>query len=601
MTDEHRDQPTSPATATATGALAIGSDVLSGAVLIGFAGALAEFGHDGLYLVLGLAGGLALAGALLVPHLRRAGLSGPVALLDARFGLAARLAAAAVLMAAVGVLLAAELAAASISLSVLSGLDRPWSLAVTALAVLLAVLLASRRGLTLLQAALFPLIAATLALPVMLPALAAAGVPLPQLTFGTTLQAISALELALLEQELADPVSLKTYLRPFTTMTPTGGVMLTLSLALGLASLPRLLGRPAASASVHGARLTIALAAVLVLVAALALPPVAAALRHGVLTSLVGSDPAALPAWLVDLGRLGLVKVCGVAATSTDAVTAACAALPDSPARLRLYDIELTPAAALFALPGLTGLPQAVTWTLAAALAVAAFAAAAWLLVTLAAELAPARRPDGHSPAAACGRSVPFGARALAALLVPAAAYWAATDPADLAEMVAWALALASAGLAPALLGAIWWSRATPAGAVMAIVTGFAVTAYYIVATRYFAAGFYETWGAFSNAGFGAIADYEAARDALAAAADEDRAAALAGLEAEARRVANWWGIRPAAAGALGAATGLAVLVIASAVTPRSSPAQREVLARIRGGHFEHAQHVRRWRWRRRG
>ena len=584
-----------------TGALATSSELLSGAVLLGFTGALAALGQDGLALIAGLSGGLLLAGALVVPHLQRCGLRGPLDLVSERFGLFARLAASLVLIAVSGVLLTAELSALGTALSVASGLGRPEALALAALAVLLAGLAASARGTTQLQAILFPLIAAALALPVMLPALGAGGVPLPQLTFGTTLQAISDLELKLLEKELADPVSLKAYLTPFNAITPVGALLLSLSVALGLASLPRVLSRPAMAETGYRARLTIALSAVLVLLAALALAPAAASIRLGILSGLVGREPAALDPWLLELGGLGLVKVCGVHAVSADAVSAACAALADPPMVLRLHEIEMDQAVALFALPGLSGLPMAVTLSMAVVVALAALAAATWLVVTLRHELTGrGTLPEDASLDAGPSRGVvAMLARALAVFLVPLAAFWASTEPAELTELLAWGLSLAAAGLAPVVLAAIWWSRATPAGAFLAIVTGVSLTAYYIIATRYFAPQFYETWSALSNAGFGAIADYEAARDAFAAAADEERVAALATLHAEARRVANWWGIKPAMAGAMGAAFGLLVLVLASAVTPRSTLAQRELLARMRGGHAEHYHHIRRWHWRR--
>ncbi len=123
---------------------------------------------------------------------------------------------------------------------------------------------------------------------------------------------------------------------------------------------------------------------------------------------------------------------------------------------------------------------------------------------------------------------------------------------------------------------------ATAAGTFAGIVCGVALTVYYIVATRYFAIGFYETWSGLSNAGFGAVADFEAARDALAAATGEDQAAALAELDAAARRAANWFGIRSIGAGVLGAGAGTLVLLLVSAVTPRPGPSARLLVERMR-------------------
>lgn len=595
------------------GALATGAALLSGATVLGISGALAALGHDGLSLLLGLSGGLLISGMLVAPHVRRAGFPGLLPLIGARFGLVARVAAAVVLATTVTVLLAAEIQALGMASAMLTGHQGSETTALAALAVLLAALAFRAPGVTRLQAVVFPALAAILALPVMLPALAASGVPIPQLTFGSTLQAVSQLELKLLGEEIADPVTLKPYLRPFTTMTQVGGLMLTLSIALGVACLPHVLARPSASASVHQSRLMVALAAVLVMLAALAMPPVAAAVRHGVMSEIAGREVIALDPWLTtsglsELGRLGLLQICSVDAGSAEAVIAACAALPDAPARLRLDDIVLAQDAALLALPALAGLPGLVAKVIAGMIAFASLAAAAFGLVALAGEFAPAARrqdaaseaPDGiGGEAPARGGVGAMLARSTAIFLVPLAAYWVSTGPGDLVTLLTSAFSLAAAGLAPALLAAIWWSRATPAAAFLAIVTGFAMTGYYLVATRYFAPQFYETWGLLSNAGISAIADFEAARDALAAASDAERPAALAALHAEAARVANWWGIKPAASGVLGAAVGTFVLVLASALTPRSTAAEQEVVSRLRGGEGILHHHIRRWHWRR--
>lgn len=572
-----------------TRALAMAGDGLSGTLMLGLTGALAALGHDGLAFISGIAGGWLIAMTLIAPHLQRAGHLGPVMFVARRFGSVTAVAAGGVLVLATLVLVAAELTALAMPLRLLLGVDAPTGVAIAA-ALTLVVALAARSGaVTGLQALLFVPLAAALMLPVLLPALASAGVPVPQLAYGAVLQAISDLELKRLGEELADPVSLKAYLRPFTTMTPSATVMLTLSMALGLAAMPRLLMRPVQAGSAHQARWVLAVGFVLLLLALLALPPLAAAVRHGSLETLVGREPGRLDPWLFDLGRAGLARVCGVAAVSADAVSAACAALPEAPERLRLDDIDIARDALLLALPGLGGLPSLVTHLLAAAVALAALAAAAWLAVALRDDVAGVGvrpPPLAEHSAGETSDAPPLWRRMLALVLVLAAiagaAAFAATDPADLATLVAWGLAVAAAGLTPALVAGIWWQRATAAGAFAGIVCGVALTVYYIVATRYFAIGFYETWSGLSNAGFGAVADFEAARDALAAATGEDRAAALAELDAAARRAANWFGIRSIGAGVLGAGAGTLVLLLVSAVTPRPGPSARLLVERMR-------------------
>lgn len=573
------DRGPAPALTPTTSAMAMAADGLSGAIVLGLVGTLAALGHDGLALLLGIAGGWLLSITLVAPHLHHAGRFGTTAFVARRFGRTAAVAAGLIAAMCVAVLLAAEFKALALVSRVAFGVEPTVALAAAAVAVVVLALAARADSVTRMQALLYIPLAAALAVPIVLPALAAVGVPVPQLTYGAVLQSIAALELKLLGEELADPVTLKAYLRPFTSSTPAASLLVTLSLALGLAVLPHLLQRPTHAASAHRARLTLALGFVFLLLAMLALPPLAAAARHGLLANLVGADVSQLPDWLRALGAAGLAQVCGVDAVSVEAVRTACAALPDAPTRLRLHDIEIARDATLLALPGLSGLPMFLVPVLAAAIGAAALAAAVWLVTALRDDLAV---PGGHAGEA--GKATAALATLVAMLVVVAAATWAATDPADLMTMLAWGLALAGAGLAPAVVAGIWWHRATAAGAVLGMLAGFALTAYYIVATRYFAVPFYETWAAFSNAGFGAVADFEAARDVWAAADGAERTAAAVLLDTEARRVANWWGLRSIGSGVLGAGLGTLVLLLVSAVTPRPSGSARLLIERLRGG-----------------
>lgn len=567
---------------------------MSGAFVLAVAGVMTTLGHDGLAVLLGLSGGLLIAGTLIVPHMRRSGMQGPLHLVGARFGLTARVAATLVVITAITVIIAAELEAVALTLALVTGTDLPRAMALAGLVALLFAMIATAANSARIQALAFAVMAAALALPVVVHVLTAGGMALPQLTFGALLQSISSVELRLLEAELADPVTMRPYLRPFTSQTPVAGALLTLTLAIGLATLPSLLMKPSLASTAARARLGVAVAGVLLMLAALAFAPVAASTRLALLERLAGSDPASLAPWITDLGRLGLLRICGVDAVTVESVAAACAALPDPPTVLRLYDIDLTPHAALLALPGLIGLPAAVTYTIAVAVMFAAITAIVSQATALRHQVTSTA--SGHVTSTASG----VASRIAVVLVVAIATLWASTRPADLMTMLAWGLSLLAAGLAPVLVASIWWSRTTPAGAVAAIVTGVAITGYYIVATRYFAVSFYETWAMLSNAGEIAILDFEAARDVVAAAESaEDRALALAALDAEARRIANWWGIRPAASGILGAAAGTFVLVVVSALTPRTSAAQSAVLARIRGGQGSARSHVRRWSWRR--
>ncbi len=148
--------------------------------------------------------------------------------------------------------------------------------------------------------------------------------------------------------------------------------------------------------------------------------------------------------------------------------------------------------------------------------------------------------------------------------------------------MVAWAFSLAAAGLFPALVLGIWWKRTTTAGAIAGIAAGFAVCVYYLVATRYFAPSFYETWGWLSNATAEGAARYAELKAAVAAAAPDAQAAAFKAFDTHAQVLANWWGIKNISAAAFGLPVGFAVMIVVSLMTKAPSKEIQDLIESIR-------------------
>ena len=73
------------------------------------------------------------------------------------------------------------------------------------------------------------------------------------------------------------------------------------------------------------------------------------------------------------------------------------------------------------------------------------------------------------------------------------AAYVATFRVAIIVELVAWAFSLAGASFFPALVMGIWWKRANKAGAVRRHVAGLAVTAYYMIGSRFYGVSWFGT------------------------------------------------------------------------------------------------------------
>ncbi|MCC0009596.1 MAG: DUF4212 domain-containing protein [Hyphomicrobiaceae bacterium] len=594
-TDQLVPVPGKGGVAGITGALAMAADWLSGATMVAIAGALYSLGHDGLAWLLGLFGGAVLAHVLVGPHLQRAGGFGVAEFISGRFGGLAGTVAIGITIIAAALLVGANIKAIVIALGVLlPGFPVGVEASILAAVVVFAAAALSRAmaGLTRLQAAAFPLLLASLVMPLALIALSGEGARSNPVSYGGVLQAISNMELDLLERELADPVTLKAYVRPLTSETATSGMLLVLSVALGFMAMPHVSRRPALARSGEGARLMPALAVLLVFVGVLFLPPMAALARHSVMAQLVGKEATALTSVVYEMGGRGLVQICGVPAISAEAVAKACAAQADWPGRLRLDDIVIARDHVLFALPLLMGLPVLAAYALAVAVIGASLLAIGWLGSTL----AGVSYPEYVQPSARLASVRRIGVVVAATMCATLAAVTVMVlRDVDILTLIGWAMAVAAAGLAPSLIAGIWSKRATSAGAIVAMLAGAFVTLYYIVGTRYFAAGFHEMWGSISGAGYGAIAEYEAAKEALtealaAAAAEpgsmqtqEAISAAHLDVAMAARGVADWWGIKSVGSGVVGALVGSVLIVIVSFISPRPGAVAVSVVSHLRG------------------
>ncbi|HWK34251.1 MAG TPA: hypothetical protein VNR51_11295, partial [Hyphomicrobium sp.] len=257
-------------------------------------------------------------------------------------------------------------------------------------------------------------------------------------------------------------------------------------------------------------------------------------------------------------------------ATDVESVIAACAALPDAGGALALHSVAIDPDAVLLAMPEMTGLSGGAFGLLAGA-------ALAIVLTTALGPLGAAVRAlvaDRHSvvPNGAPSRGPYALGLALAALFVGVAAAIASRHPAGVIEVATWALTLAAAGLFPALFAALWWRRATTAGATAGMLVGFAVALVYLVGTQQFPVQFYEVQEVIS--GYGATGDeyFAELKEAWSEAEPgEAKAFAWAALDAHARSAASLWGIGNLAAALLALPAGIFALAVVSVLTRAKS------------------------------
>jgi cation/acetate symporter len=555
------------APSTAWRGLALAADGISAPFFLGIAGAVFTWGYDGLAFVLGLGAGFLLLQLLVAPMLPLAGASSIPDYFAKRYGKTARVAAGFAVVLSMALLLAAELMAAGLAGARLLQVGYGIGVAIAAIALLLCFALRGREVAVRASAILFIVLLVALLAPLVHFSMSNYGVPIPQIAYSNAVWQIQSLEETLLEQDLADPVVLKPLLRPFLTLSPLNSAGLVLALALGIASLPSLLSRHFMKPTVRDARRSAMFALLFVTLLVTAAPALAAYAKFSLL-SLIGDRVAFsdLPAWMFNFGNLGLVDICGHAATDAAAVAKACAELPDAPTTLRLQDLTLDPDMITLAAPEMIGFSEIWVGVLAAAALAAALATAGGPLAAIVDGLGGGRDASTESR---------WEHLAMATAAVAVATFLAAARPTDMLTMATWALTLAAAGLFPALFAGLWWRRANAPGATAAIISGLAITVGYIVATHIFAVGLFDLFSSLSGAGQMAAETFGELKQAWEAAAPgAAKDAAWAALDQHAQSIANLWGIKNLATVVLALPVGIVALVVVSLLTPRQEPVQ---------------------------
>ena len=562
--------------------LTIAAGQLPLAALLGIFGALYTSGIDGLVFVLGLGCGLVIIPILLAAPLRRSQAVCMPDFIGLRYGgLWPRRLAIVVLTLAGLLVAAAELTAIGVVSERVAGVPFQLAVVASAGAALALAWAGGQSAAARLQRLLIMVLAAALLTPLILLTFRI-GLPVAQLGYGPALAEIADLEQGLLRRALAEARSLRPHLVPFLATDILNQFGIALGLMLGTAALAHVTSGVFEASTPKSARWSFVWAVAILVLLLTALPGLAALTKLEILQTISrGARLDALPPWIFDWGRLGVVRVCGVAAIDIDTVTAACRKIARHPGQLRLQDLAVDAEFLLLALPRITGLGFALTTLLAAGLLAAVLATLPALLLsvaTLTAQHGPVRpadvaqaalRPESHHP---LGILLPITAATAAALAI--------ARPADMLTLLVWGSAVAAAGLFPALWLGIWWRRANAAGAVAGMLTGLGSMLLYVLATRYFAPQFHALFAGLTDVAPAAQRRFADLQQVLATAAPGPaREAAAAALDIHAQRIAGWFGVRGIAAALFAVPAGLLALVLASLVTRAPAAELRERLA----------------------
>ena len=506
--------------------MATGSDWMSAASFISMAGALSAQGFAGLAYVMGWTGGYLLLAVFLGPYLRQFGAYTIPDFLGARYGgNFARVIGVIGAIACSFTYLIAQVTGVGLIVSRFIGLDFNIGVFVGLVGVLFCSVLGGMKSVTWTQVAQYIILIISYLVPVVYLSFQLFSVPIPELTYGRLLQTnnTKAIEITrdakekesralwkkeaddanakikaggLSEDEIeqlkatakiagqqatapaaSDDAKIGRYLT-----VPTGTGMwnflaLTFCLMVGTAGLPHILTRYYTTPSVREARISVAWSLFFIFLLYFTAPAYAAFARFAIYARLVGTQIAELPRWVtlwapaglfevVDKNGDGLVQWADFVVKSTDFV--------------------------VLSMPEVAGLPFVITGLVMAGGLAAALSTADGLLLTIANAVSHDLYYNVIDPKASLTKRLTI-TKVLLVVTALIAAWVATFRVAIIVELVAWAFSLAGASFFPALVMGIWWRRANRTGACVGMIVGLAITAYYMIGSRFYGVSWFGT------------------------------------------------------------------------------------------------------------
>jgi cation/acetate symporter len=506
--------------------MATGSDWMSAASFISMGGALSAQGFAGLAYVMGWTGGYLLLAVFLGPYLRQFGAYTIPDFLGARFGgNIPRIIGVIGAIACSFTYLIAQVTGVGLIVARFIGLDFNVGVFVGLLGVLFCSVLGGMKSVTWTQVAQYIILIISYLVPVVYLSWVMFSIPIPELTYGQLLQQNNtrAIEITkdgkeketrALWQKEADEATAKIKagglpeteveklraqaatasrqaIAPAASETarfgryltvPTGVGMwnflaLTFCLMVGTAGLPHILTRYYTTPSVRQARTSVAWSLFFIFLLYFTAPAYAAFARFTIYAKLVGSKLAELPRWVtlwqpaglftvVDKNGDGVVQWADFVIRSTDFV--------------------------VLSMPEIAGLPFVITGLVMAGGLAAALSTADGLLLTIANAISHDLYYNVINPRTSLAVRLTI-TKVLLVVTALISAYVATYRLAIIVELVAWAFSLAAASFFPALVMGIWWKRANKAGACWGMAVGLALTAYYMIGSRFFGVSWFGT------------------------------------------------------------------------------------------------------------
>ncbi len=585
--------------------MATAADWMSAASFIGMAGTLYLQGYNGLAFILGWTGGYVLVATLIAPFLRKFGAYTVPDFFAFRYGgNTARFLAIIVLMSCSFTYVVAQIVGTGLIGARLLNMSFEAAVWIGLAGILVCSFLGGMRAVTWTQVAQYIVLIIAYLIPVIILSTQKYGIPFPQLTYGDVLAQIAEKEAAFRAAGQTVLPAVGYTMPSFSNPNLSGALLwveyvnyfgLILCLMVGTASLPHVLMRYFTTPTIREARKSVGWSLVFIFILYFTAPAYAAFAKLEVYNTVIGQPLSAVftadnLSWIRSYGRpgLALVQICGAPIADLATTIAACSRTMQgvtgaTPITLAMF--SMAPDGIVISTPEIAGLPYVIAGMVAAGGLAAALSTADGLLLAMANALSHDIYYKMINQNASTEMRLKV-AKGLLLVVAVAAAYVSSFNPADIVAMVAWAFSLAAAGFFPALVLGVWWKRATTQGAIWGVITGFSLTLFYLVGTRYGAPWFYETFKGLSIASPAQYAAYEAAKaayNAALAAGDQARIAATwLAYDRTAQVVANWWGVRNISSALFGLPIGFLVMVVVSLMTPAPSKELQAFIDEIR-------------------
>ncbi|NMM27183.1 MAG: cation acetate symporter [Glaciimonas sp.] len=295
-------------------------------------------------------------------------------------------------------------------------------------------------------------------------------------------------------------------------------------LMVGTAALPHILLRYYTTPSVQETRASVFWSLFFIMLIYITIPALAVLVKYEIYTSLVGTAYTDLPAWVSYWASIDkAAPLISIVDINHDGI-------------VQLAEIAIDGDIIVLATPEIAGLPYVVSGLIAAGGLAAALSTADGLLLTISNALSHDIYYKVLDPNASTQKRLTIS-KLLLVVVALVAAYTASLKPGDILSMVGAAFSLAASALFPVLVLGVFWKRANQQGAIVGMVTGFAVCVYYIVHTH----------------------------------------PALGGSS-----TGQWFHIAPISAGVFGVPAGMLALIIVSLATPSPKPETLAFIDHIR-------------------